>query len=383
MLPLLPARAAVPEEDGAPPSFELLYAVARSHLPEALRLSRVPPDDIEDIVQDAVLIAYQGLPRFAPRAEGTRRSLRAWLSAIAWRLASRRRGRAYRRFELHLPQGDPSDLAGASEGSPTTEQLAAAEQRRKILASVVHALRPERAEVLLMHAFLEMSVPDIAEELGLNPNTVKSRIARARADALAAVRRLSRDEQNALEGNLALLPPVAVYDGGLTRSYGALQPPKPPGDDGGRERSALWWRAVRSASLAAGMLALGFVLGAVLREPERRAAEDAPIVAAVDHVGTADTGAMERAIAVPALVPAPRAALPAPESQAGAASSAESRSLERERAWLTAARRAIQERAGARAREALTAHEREFPRGVLARERELLAAQARALAGGR
>src|SRR5580698_3709385 len=93
--PPLPAPGSTPEEGEATvrPSFELVYAVARSYLPEALRLSRVPPEDIDDIVQDAVLIAYQALPRFSPRAGAgggppdARRSLRAWLSAIAWRLA--------------------------------------------------------------------------------------------------------------------------------------------------------------------------------------------------------------------------------------------------------------------------------------------------------
>src|SRR6185312_15296285 len=77
-----PGQAGLPP---GPPSVELLYTVARSSLPDTLRLLRVPPGDIDDIVQDAVLIAIQGLPRFAPRAgpgggpPDARRSLRAWL----------------------------------------------------------------------------------------------------------------------------------------------------------------------------------------------------------------------------------------------------------------------------------------------------------------
>jgi RNA polymerase sigma-70 factor (ECF subfamily) len=346
-----------------PPSFELLYAVARTYLPDTLRLLRVPPGDIDDIVQDAVLVAMQGLPRFAPRAgpgggpPDARRSLRAWLSAIAWRLASRRRGRAYRRFEL--PLGDPADLAGAAEGSPSSEQLAAAEQRRRILAGVVDTLRPERAEVLLMHAFLDMSVPDIAEELGLNPNTVKSRLARARADALAAVRRLSEDEQSILEGSLLMLPLLDVVDG--------APPPRAP-------RS----RVVRGASRAAGaaaMLALGVALGAGLRVKE------APIVAAVDRDRLADAPA-DLPTHPPTPAP-PSPALPPSQAASRAPSSVKSDSLARELVWITAARRAIQKHAGERALAALKAHEAEFPRGVLAHERELLGQQARALAGPR
>src|ERR1700677_1272216 len=70
------ARAPGPED---PASFDLVYAVARAHLPGSLRLWGVPPEDIDDLVQDAAMIASEGLPHFTPRCGSTpdlHRSLR-------------------------------------------------------------------------------------------------------------------------------------------------------------------------------------------------------------------------------------------------------------------------------------------------------------------
>ncbi len=185
----------------AGPSFESLYAVARSHLPERLRLLGVPPEDIADVVHEVVLIARRNVGRFytpAPERGGLDAcgALEAWLFGIAWRYVNKRRFKAHRRYER--PSGDAGNLhTTAVDEAPDAEQLAADAQRRVVLGSILDKLRPERAEVLILHTVGEMSVPEIADRLSVNENTVKSRLSRARRDALAAVKRLNAEERSA------------------------------------------------------------------------------------------------------------------------------------------------------------------------------------------
>src|SRR5262245_60320708 len=97
----------------APPAsitLEGLYEVARSYLPEALPLIGVPRSDVEDLLHDIVIAAHEGIERhhgqLAPVADDAdpARTMKAWLSAVAWRQVSNRRRRAFRRFEV--PCGD-------------------------------------------------------------------------------------------------------------------------------------------------------------------------------------------------------------------------------------------------------------------------------------
>jgi RNA polymerase sigma factor (sigma-70 family) len=69
---------------------------------------------------------------------------------------------------------------------------AATESARPTLAEVYSAargLRPERAEVLVLHACGGLTAPEIAETLGVNENTVRSRLQRGRRDAREIIRR--------------------------------------------------------------------------------------------------------------------------------------------------------------------------------------------------
>jgi len=72
---------------------------------------------------------------------------------------------------------------------PGPEALVRDAERRHILAGVLREIRPERAEVLIAHLPGGLSVPEIARQLGLNENTVKSRIHRGLDDARGAMRR--------------------------------------------------------------------------------------------------------------------------------------------------------------------------------------------------
>jgi RNA polymerase sigma-70 factor (ECF subfamily) len=175
------------EEALARPSFETLYRVAHASLPDMLRFLRFQPADVEDLIQDTILVATARIGAYTPGPD-VRRSLTAWLGGIAWRLARRRVQWGHRRFEV---LADLSETPSPADAWPTGEQCVALARRRRLLAAILDRLSLERARPFVMRHAFGMSVPEIAAELAINPNTVKSRIARARKDAIVAIERLA------------------------------------------------------------------------------------------------------------------------------------------------------------------------------------------------
>jgi RNA polymerase sigma-70 factor, ECF subfamily len=175
-------------------SFADLCALACSRLPEKLRWLKVPAEDVGDVVHDVVLVAHPKLGQFRPQRLGSEeevdanRALLAWLVGIAWRRVTRDRTRARSRLEVCM--GNIAELAGA--GSLTPEELADRAQQTDIALDVLAGLRPERAEVLVLHDVGGLSVPEIACRLKVNANTAKSRLHRAREDVRVILRRMGR-----------------------------------------------------------------------------------------------------------------------------------------------------------------------------------------------
>jgi RNA polymerase sigma-70 factor (ECF subfamily) len=175
-------------------SFVDLYTLACSRLPEQLRRLRVPAADVGDIVHDVVLVAHPKLGQFQPRRLGSEeevdvaRALLAWLVEIAWRRVMRHRTRASSRLEVRVDNVADLEAAGASSFTP--EELADRARKRDMALGVLAKLRPERAEVLVLHDVGELSVPEIAGRLKVKPNTAKSRLNRARRDVRVVVQRM-------------------------------------------------------------------------------------------------------------------------------------------------------------------------------------------------
>ena len=215
------ARSSAPTSSPAPcfvrPTFEQLYASARGWL-RALDSKDV---DAEDLLHDVTLIAYRGLDHFDPSAsrvgehDDPARALRAWVVGIAWRLIAKRNRQALR-FAARLRDAR-ADIAHGAPGVPSAEHVVAVGDRRRILLSILATVPRCRAEVLVLHELAEMSASQIAQALGLNENTVKSRFSRGRRDALRAIQRLPPEARSALEETLApsegaiSLFPVSVH----------------------------------------------------------------------------------------------------------------------------------------------------------------------------
>jgi RNA polymerase sigma-70 factor (ECF subfamily) len=139
---------------------------------------RVGADLADDLAAEVFATAYRRRASYQP-ALG---SLRSWLYGIATNLL-----RAHWRTEQQLLDLD-ARLASASQWLPEPLQFADAANERLIastiapvIAGALAALNRDQREVLLLHAWAELSHDEIAAALGIAPGTARSRLSRARA----------------------------------------------------------------------------------------------------------------------------------------------------------------------------------------------------------
>jgi RNA polymerase sigma-70 factor (ECF subfamily) len=172
----LSAPASVGEEVRDPPSFEAVYADYFRAIWRTLRRLGVSPAQLDDAAQDVFIVVHRRLPEFDGH------SLRGWLYAIAVRVASDHRRGTGRRRALPL---DASLVDPAPDPGRTSELH---ESVRLLHALLGELSEPKRAAFVLSE-LEELSVPEIAEALGENLNTVYSRVRAARAEFDTALRR--------------------------------------------------------------------------------------------------------------------------------------------------------------------------------------------------
>lgn len=139
--------------------------------------------DAEEIAQDTFVRAYRGLARF--RGDS---SLATWLHRIALNLARNRywyffRRRKHLTLSLDCPlsadgDGTLADVMASDEADPA--RGAATGEFVVLVAACMEQLETGHRQILVLRNQLHHSYDEIARELGINPGTVKSRIARAR-----------------------------------------------------------------------------------------------------------------------------------------------------------------------------------------------------------
>ncbi len=126
-------------------------------------------DDAEDLAQETFIRALRYLHRYDPE-----RALRPWLLSIAANLARNRR-RSLGRYWAALQR-----LAGQFPAESTTpESYSTQAFEADALWRAVRGLNGAEQEIIYLRYFLELSVAETAEALGVQPGTVKSRLHRA------------------------------------------------------------------------------------------------------------------------------------------------------------------------------------------------------------
>jgi RNA polymerase sigma-70 factor (ECF subfamily) len=142
-----------------------------------LRRLGVNPGGIDDAVQDVFLIIHRKLASFQGRS-----SVRTWISGIAVGVA------ANARRKQHTVAAVPLDEEMADARTGPHERVAKAEAAA-ILDRLLGEIDDDQREVLVLVEVQQMSAPEIAEALGVNVNTVYSRLRLGRQKFEAALAR--------------------------------------------------------------------------------------------------------------------------------------------------------------------------------------------------
>ncbi len=152
----------------------LLNRLVLEHLPEALRFAvrltgRV--DWAEEVVQEALYRAAKSLHTFRARSQFRTWFFRIVITAFRDQLAFS--GRAANNGQL------TEDIADPHGADPAARLLA--DELRTLIAQRVSALPPRQREVLILIAYEQMSVPEVARVLEISEANVHVNLHHARA----------------------------------------------------------------------------------------------------------------------------------------------------------------------------------------------------------
>src|SRR4051812_47456553 len=139
---------------------------------------------LDDVVQEVFVVVHRRLASFEGRS-----TLRTWLFGITLRVARDHR----RAMKRKSPEAtvDPDTLRAAGGPGESAEKNEAV----RVLHTLLDELDDERREVFVMSELEQMTMPEIADALGLNLNTAYARLRLARQEfETALARHRARDE---------------------------------------------------------------------------------------------------------------------------------------------------------------------------------------------
>ena len=137
---------------------------------------RAGPEAADDVFQDTLIAAWSAIPKFAGRS-----GFKAWLFGIALHKAT-----DARRAQGRAPTEAWSEVTESM--LPTAQDPFAAADLKHSVQTALAQILPAQREVLELYYYAELTLPEIAESLGRNLNTVKYQFYRAHAQAADGLR---------------------------------------------------------------------------------------------------------------------------------------------------------------------------------------------------
>jgi len=137
---------------------------------------RVGSSRADDLASQSFVVAFERRASFDPSYH----SARPWLFGIASNLM-RNDARSERRLLAALAGIDPRGSGELDEESERTLARVEASAEARRLAGLILALDSDQRDVLLLHAWAELSYEEISQALSIPIGTVRSRLARARS----------------------------------------------------------------------------------------------------------------------------------------------------------------------------------------------------------
>lgn len=172
-------------------------------------------DQAEDLAQEVFLRVFRARKRYVPGAK-----FATWLFTIAGNVASNALRSKSRRKETATPVAGPDEtgavsLQPAAESAAMPTRQADRTELRKAVQAAIESLGERQRLAVVLAKFEHLGYAEIAEVLGIQPQAVKSLLARARENLRVALAPyLERGEAVAgLAGTAALDPGLMATDG--------------------------------------------------------------------------------------------------------------------------------------------------------------------------
>jgi len=144
-------------------------------------------EDVQDIAQQVFLKAYFSLKRFDQRA-----AFSTWLYKITvnecWDLLRKRKVRPLL-YEADLSEEQARQYGASEEREEQAQDVSETLEKRQELEQLLDCLEERDRTMLVLKEVQGFSVEEIAEFLGINGNTVKVRLFRARQRITERLRR--------------------------------------------------------------------------------------------------------------------------------------------------------------------------------------------------
>jgi RNA polymerase sigma-70 factor, ECF subfamily len=177
--------AGVPPGTTARLSFDEVYEAHFNFVWRSARRLGVYDGAIDDVVQETFLVVHRRLADFEGRS-----AVKTWLFGILIRVTRDHR-RHLRRKAPHSmrPEAptDPDALTAGSEHGP--HERAAKTEAVEALHAILDELDDDKREAFILAELEQMTAPEMADALGVNLNTVYSRLRAARQEFEQAVAR--------------------------------------------------------------------------------------------------------------------------------------------------------------------------------------------------
>jgi RNA polymerase sigma-70 factor, ECF subfamily len=156
--------------------YELLMRRYNQRLYRVTRAILRNDGDVEDVIQEAYVRAYQHLDQFSGDAPFS-----AWLTRIAVNEALRRLHLRGRNQQFQESEQDEEGLMTMVETSPDPEQRASIAELGQLLETAVLDLPDQYRTVVMLRDIEELSTLETAAALDLTEQNVKVRLHRGRA----------------------------------------------------------------------------------------------------------------------------------------------------------------------------------------------------------
>ncbi len=157
------------------PSFRSVYHDYFDFVWSWTRRFGVPMDALDDVVQEIFVVVHTRLDTLQ-RPE----SLRSWLYSVVRRTASTYHRGQRIRSGRESPEPFEYDLANTLQPSPL--DLAVLSEDLQLLWRLIGTLDSRKRDVFVLAELEEMTVPEIAEAIGIPLNTAYSRLRAARQE---------------------------------------------------------------------------------------------------------------------------------------------------------------------------------------------------------